>query len=718
MGLDIVRGNVTKIQPTNELVDKLKEIFVSDEESTVYLGYPLTANADSKNTVDALLVSQTKGVIAFRIPNNFDKFSIESLEEEQDDLYYLLDYNFKKYPSLKKKKGRGLAFEPKVITWLPSGEIPKDTNEEYLFADDKNLSYILEEIDDFDTEIYPIVCEVLQKVSNIKPRKKRENVTNNNSKGGIIKQIEKEIANLDRWQKKSALEVPEGPQRIRGLAGSGKTIVLALKAAYLHSQKPDWKIAVTFYTRSLAQQYEDLIRKFTFEYTGEEPNWDNLLIVHAWGTIQEPGIYSIASSSCGIEPMNFTSAKLKFGRKDAFAGVCKNLLDRLSSRKNPIFDAILVDEAQDLPSAFFRICHNIIKPPKRLIWAYDELQNLNEAVMPSLKEMFGEDENGNLNISLQSGENEALRDIPLPICYRNPPWTLTLAHSIGFGIYRENTLVQMFEELDVWSNIGYKVEAGKLDYGNNVTLVRSVDSSPKYFKELLKIEDSLIYKGFETNEQQYAWVANEIEKNITVDELDPDDILVIFPDAYYSKTEYMNFRKYLMDKRISSILAGVNTDRDIFRIKDNISCSGIYRAKGNEAPMVYIMNSEYSAEGPELIKLRNILFTAITRSRAWVRICGVGEKMNILLNEIEKCVKDNSFNLSFTVPTLPAMEKLRKINKERTEEETKKINKAHMDVKNIISTIESGVDPETIPGLESLMNLLKQSLGTDNNEEN
>ena len=82
----------------------------------------------------------------------------------------------------------------------------------------------------------------------MKPKKKRKNVTKTNSKGAIIKQIEKEIANLDEWQKKAAFEIPEGPQRIRGLAGSGKTVVLALKAAYLHSQHPEWTIAITFYT--------------------------------------------------------------------------------------------------------------------------------------------------------------------------------------------------------------------------------------------------------------------------------------------------------------------------------------------------------------------------------------------------------------------------------------------------------------------------------------
>ena len=51
-------------------------------------------------------------------------------------------------------------------------------------------------------------------------------------------------------KKEAAFEVPDGPQRIKGLAGSGKTIVLALKAAYLHTQYPELKIGVTYYTRA------------------------------------------------------------------------------------------------------------------------------------------------------------------------------------------------------------------------------------------------------------------------------------------------------------------------------------------------------------------------------------------------------------------------------------------------------------------------------------
>lgn len=715
MSLDIVRGNITKIHPTNELIECLQKQLSDNDEGTLYLGYPLSANADSKNTVDALLITKEKGIIAFKFSSDND---IEYLEEEQNDLYYILDFNFKKYPSLKKKRGRGLAFEPVVITWLPEGNIPQSDSEDYIFANNSNIEKILDDIDGLEDEVYILLNEALDKVSNIKPRKKRENVSNNKSKGGIIKQIEKEIANLDRWQKKAALEIPEGPQRIRGLAGSGKTIVLALKAAYLHSQYPQWNIAVTFYTRSLQQQYKELIRQFSFEFSNEEPDWDKIKVLHAWGTNQEHGIYSIAASHCNIVPLNYNNAKLRYGRSNAFEGACSELIGSYKNEIKDNFDAILIDEAQDLPMSFFKICYEIANNPKRIIWAYDELQNLGEGAMPSLQEMFGIDESGNLNINLESKADEAKRDIVLPVCYRNPPWTLSLAHALGFGIYREKSKVQMFDEFNVWEDIGYKVESGRLGYGENVKLVRKLEASPKYFKELVDIDDSIIYKKFDDKNAQYRWVADQIEKNINEDELDPDDILVIFPDAYYSKSDYTDFRRYLLSKGIDSILAGVNTDKDIFRVTDKISCSGIYRAKGNEAPMVYIINSEYCAAGAELIKLRNILFTSITRSRAWIRICGVGDMMDLLNKEIDECAKANEFNLNFRMPTEEELLSMRKLHKEKTIQETKKINSLKTQVNKIIESIEGGeVDPEYIPELESLLNIYKQAkFGNNDNE--
>jgi len=83
---------------------------------------------------------------------------------------------------------------------------------------------LLPEIDD---EKLRLVHASVERVTTIKPARKRSGVVQSNSRGAAIKRIEAEIANLDQWQKRAAIESPEGPQRIRGLAGSGKTVVLA-----------------------------------------------------------------------------------------------------------------------------------------------------------------------------------------------------------------------------------------------------------------------------------------------------------------------------------------------------------------------------------------------------------------------------------------------------------------------------------------------------------
>ncbi|HEY5583710.1 MAG TPA: ATP-binding domain-containing protein [Ruminiclostridium sp.] len=711
MNFDVVRGKITKVQPTQSLVNNITRYFeLSNDDGTLYLGYPLSASSESKVTIDALLVSKKCGLIAFIFPE--ERNNSDLIKEEQDTLYYHLDYNFKKYVTL--KKGRNLAFKPKVVSVFPDDSFPI-VDEDYILISDEKIEDVFEEELDFTLDVYKRLCESLQRVTNIKPKKKRQNVQKELSYGGKIKKIEKEIANLDQWQKKAALELPEGPQRIRGLAGSGKTIVLALKAAYLHSQYPEWNIAITFYTRALSQQIKDLIRQFSFEFSGEEPDWDKVHVVHAWGTDSEDGIYSIAARSLNITPFNFTNAKNKYGRTNAFNGICDELLSYFNENCIPKFDAILIDEAQDLPSSFFKILYQLTKKPKRITWAYDELQNLSEIAMPSLEEMFGRDKEGNLNIILENRPNEAQQDIILPICYRNPPWALSIAHALGFGLYRSNGIVQMFDELELWENIGYQRISGKLSYGSKVVLKRKMDSTPEYFIELLKPEESVQAKVFESSKDQYRWVADQIKKNIEVDELDPDDILVIFPDAYLSNREYIDFRRYLNQLEINSILAGVDTNRDTFRIINYVSCSSIYRAKGNEAPMVYILNANYCAEGYELIKLRNTLFTAITRSRGWVRICGVGEEMSLIEEEINRCAnKDHT--LDFILPTKKELESIRRINRERTQEEVKKLSIAQSNVKQLIEGLEKGeIDPDSLPEFEALLKVYKK-LRNDNNE--
>jgi superfamily I DNA and RNA helicase len=105
--------------------------------------------------------------------------------------------------------------------------------------------------------------------------------------------------------------------------------------------------------------------------------------------------------------------------------------------------------------------------------------------------------------------------------------------------------------------------------------------------------------------------------------------------------------------------------------------------------MVYVLDCQHCVTGHELITLRNILFTAITRCRAWVRLCGWGPEMELLETEI-RAVRDRKFRLQFTVPTAVELAKLRQIHRERTADERARIEKAEKSLKDFLDAVHQG----------------------------
>ena len=698
VNLEVVRGS-SQHNPT--VLDGISEALRQAQvNGTLYIGYPVMASADSNMTLDALLVSQALGLVAFHLTERGQDY-----RKYQDRLYYALDANLRRHESL--RSGRDLGIPINLVSIFPEErDVPTDVDQQQYPAG--SISTFVQVLRKTARQLpnemlYKNLSAAIQGVTTIKPRKKRANITNLNSKGAILKKIEKEIANLDRWQKVAAIETPEGEQRIRGLAGSGKTVVLALKAAYLHTQQPDWKIAVTFFTRSLYQQFRDLIERFTFEYMGDKPNWEKLHILHSWGSSKEEGMYSIACKAVNLLPTTYLMAMSRYGAQRAFAGVCDELAAAVKGRQLDLYDSVLIDEAQDLPPSFFRIIDALAKPPKRIVWAYDELQNLSHTGMVSPTEMFDRP------ISLTNARDAPKKDIVLPVCYRNTPWALTLAHALGFGLFRADGIVQHFDEPQMWADIGYSVEAGELEMGEQITLARLPGSCPSFFTDLLTPAEAVKSRTFETRVEQYVLIAKEIQRNITQDDLDPDDILVVLPEPIKQKSEYYELRRHLESYGITSNLAGITNDRDIFFQPDAVTVSGIYRAKGNEAPMVYIANADYCAVGHELIRLRNTLFTGITRSRAWVRLYGVGDGMATLQKEIEQVV-DNHFKLKFTVPTIEDLKQIRQINRDRTAQEKNQIKKAEKNLEEILEMLREGViSADAMPQLQNIIKEVRRS---------
>jgi superfamily I DNA and RNA helicase len=695
MPLEVVYGESRNRAAAQALAAQLREVVT---EGTVYLAYPVLATADERVEVDALLVTREHGLVAFLLadysPAESDGWG--DIVAEQDRLFAVLEAHLSRYERL--RSGRRLAIEPHTATIFPAQVAEPSPSAEGFYG-------ALEEVAAFVADLPPIgedferaLQAALQRVSTIKPFKKRANVTGAASRGAVLREIESGIANLDRWQKAAAIESPEGPQRIRGLAGSGKTIVLALKAAYLHTQHPDWQIALTFHSRALYQQMLDLTTRFTFEHSNDRPDPEHLRIVHSWGSFSRPGVYSMIAAALGETPRDFSYARGKYGIDGAFQGVCQELLEIARTRSvSPIFDAVLIDEAQDLPTEFFRLVYLFTREPKRVIWAYDEMQKLSESAMPDTDELFGTGSQGDSLVSLESGPDSPRRDIVLPICYRNTPWALATAHALGIGVYRAGGLLQHPDEPGLWREIGYEVVHGRLQTGRRVTLARRTDSAPEYFSRLIAPEDAVAIATFNDEQEQDAWVAAEIVRNLGSDELDPDDILIVLPDTYRAKSRAPRLMRELGRLNVVSHLVGVTSSTDSVFRTGSIAIAHIYRAKGNEAPMVYALDSQYAAPDFNAVSRRNTLFTAVTRSRAWVRIAGWGPSMAPVAVEA-RTVVEKMFRLEFKVPTSSELAALRHIYRVRAVEDEESVRRATEGLSVFLEAIDRGeMDFQDLP---------------------
>lgn len=689
MPLEVVQGE----SRNPILARKLAEFLRSRLQSgTLYLGYPVLATADERVDIDALLVSPTHGLVVFTFADEIPQSAEQAARiiQDQDRLFGVLESYLGRHESL--RRGRQLAVSPNTATLFSSAvdSVVELRDSEGFFGELEALQAWLDGLVSIDEDLEKALQAALQRVTTIKPAKKRAAVRSATSRGAKLKEIEKGIANLDKWQKAAAIESPQGPQRIRGLAGSGKTVVLALKAAYLHAQHPDWNIALTFHSRALYQQIDDLVTRFAFEHSFDRPDFDRLRIIHSWGSRGRPGIYSMIAAALGEVPLDWNAARAKYGIDLAFQGACQELLIAASNRQiHPIFDAVLIDEAQDLPPEFFRLVYLFTTEPKRIVWGYDELQKLSESAMPSTDELFGVDAEGIPLISLHSSEHEPRRDIVLPVCYRNTPWALSTAHAIGVGAYRTDGLVQHPDEPRLWSDIGYSVHKGILSAGSIVELERAQSSYPEYFKRLLAPDDAVVVRAFTDEAAQDQWVAAEVARNLTEDELEADDILIVVPDSYRAKSRAPRLMHELRQCGIQCHLVGVNTSQDEVFVAGSVAIAHIYRAKGNEAPMVYAVDAQHAATTTNPVTARNTLFTAITRSRAWVRITGYGDAMTVLDQEIGK-VLANEFRLRFTVPTTEQLASMRHIYRERTAADRDAIKRATEGLETFLESLERG----------------------------
>ena len=695
MSIEVIQGTNQKPASSTELANLLSQ--QTDLFGLLLIGYPIIGTAEGPHVIDAIYISNDRGVVIFDLIEGTDT---KNYECRQDDSANKLEAKLRLHPKLLMRREllvpiRTISFAPGVL------RLDEHIKEGYPLA---NHNTLVNDIKNFERtapelQIYKATLSAVESISTIRQSRTRRQLKREDSRGAKLKKLEASIATLDTMQSKAVIETVEGVQRIRGLAGSGKTIVLALKAAYLHAQHPEWRIAVTFNTRSLKGYFRRLINNFALEQTSEEPDWKQLRIMNAWGAPggnERDGIYYEFCRTHDVEYLDFQSARKTFFNGNEFKGVCQRAVEQVTESKE-IYDVILVDEAQDFPPTFLQLCYDMLSSPKRLVYAYDELQNLKGESLPAPEKIFGRNADGSPKVWFDETDNKMpKRDIILDKCYRNSRPVLVTAHSLGFGVYRQTQeqsdtgLIQMFDYPQLWEEIGYCRKDGELREGSFVTLYRTKETSPKFLEDHSEIDDLIQFQAFDSEEKQAEWVTNAIRNDLTNGELRHDDIVVINPNPLTTRTKVGRIRRLLLDMNINSHLAGVDTDPDIFFNEESITFTGIFRAKGNEAGMVYIVNShDCHSATLNLATKRNQLFTAITRSKAWVRVLGVGDDMKKLSKEYER-LREKKFELRFVYPTKEQREHLRIVHRDMSMKEQKRLQNRQRGLNALIKEIEAG----------------------------
>jgi superfamily I DNA and RNA helicase len=646
----------------NELIKKLDEKQIV---YNIYYGYPVIDEKQNKDYVKGIIIS-AKGI-----------FVLYENEREQDAfasrVVQLISQDMELFSAIRK------------IDYLKE----MDLNNTQAIIDIYEDS-----VDIFDTAIVEKANRAIQTAYGLSKYDDRS-ITNPNTLGAKIKSRNTFIGTFDEDQFNMIHSYDTNNLRIRGLAGSGKTILLVKKMAYLHYKFPDKNLAFVFYTVSLKQYIFDLFKKYYKDYDRYgEPNLNKIQISHGWGSNYRKGFYSEVCNKVGNVPKNFNDAREKKGSdEDAFEFVCKDLLEFINTSITPtqFYDYIFVDEAQDFKLNFFRLARKSLTSSGKLIYAYDELQSLNdEKPMPTKTEIFGDEE---------------CIDINLTTSYRAPVEILTTAHALGLGMYREVSegeipFVNILRDKEVWIDIGYHVEEGRLEYGERVVLTR---------KEKKLADKKLITTAhYDNEEQQYKELSEIIINLLKNEDIIPEDILII--DLSYKLSDNhskfrMIFNKHAREAelflpgsdRLSATINLVNKDNPTrMKVENAIPYTTIFRAKGNEANLVFIVNGD-SLEMLKSIS-RNKIFTAMTRARYSVWLMGM-KQIKSFEKEIQEVERKN-YVLDFTYPTVTEMEKI------KTYGELESVNERKMsNVVNEISEL-SKANPELAKKL--LQDMLKE----------
>jgi len=417
----------------------------------------------------------------------------------------------------------------------------------------------------------------------------------------------------------SRLAVGSFPRVIRGVAGSGKSVVLAnMVARYLHRRlhslegalfpEEQVSIAVTCFNTALVDFLKQKTRTAFREQTlTEDIPSTVLLTTHLnnlmWNLITERG--------WPIKYVKVAEVRDPTARAQRYRDQIREF-----AQSNPewyrsnCFDALFVDEGQDFEPEEFALLHDLVRPhpgtgEKPLIIFYDDAQNLYGRTRPVWSDI-------GINVAV-GDRSRVMRE-----CFRNTRQIVELAFNVLLG---SQAPPSVRVQTRTYADVAYLKDQG---------LVEEVGD---HFRVGFAEREYSVptVRPFPHEGAEIQWLAQEIVRLIRAEEVRPEDIVVIF-----YRPQSFDYRQ--LESLVQAELPelgfihpfGDSTDKNRFIFQQGcLTVSTVYGAKGYDAPIAFVVGTDrfdYDKEG------RAAFYVGASRAKLLLYVTGV-ERSPSLLDE-------------------------------------------------------------------------------------
>jgi hypothetical protein len=386
----------------------------------------------------------------------------------------------------------------------------------------------------------------------------------------LFKAEPQEVKALDLSQESIAKNIGDGHRILKGVAGSGKTLVLACRAKYLKKIHPDYKVLVVCYNNSLCNHLRQMF--------SDELN-DKIEVQNFHGLVKH------------ITRANLSMLKNE-KQTDYNSRVGQILLDYLEQghlAEAEQYDAILIDEGQDFAQEWIIGLSKLVKAEtNNILFCYDPAQNIFNRKKPSWR-----------SVGLQV---QGKKPVELYKCYRNTKEILDIAKT-----FLNPKLWESLQSNDEYDRV-LDPDTGECHTGEYPSIYHENDV--RHLADLIARKIRQLLKSGTAPKDIAVLQAKSVEYDVFVTELK-------------AKLEH-----YIEDTQAEFIFSSAEK-KALDLSKNTIKIMNVESSKGLEFPHVFFVGLDYMprmGENRDLDSERKLAYVGMTRAQNKLFILGCENK--------------------------------------------------------------------------------------------